>query len=87
MANYKVSPNAKDDLRRIWFYGLENWDLEAADYYHNAFYKHFEKLAAEPLLYAETDVRKGYRRSMCGRDNVYYCINGKTVEIMAILGQ
>ncbi len=87
MANYKVSPNAKADLERIWFFGLEQWGLAAADTYYAAFFDHFEQLAEQPLLYPTADIREGYRRSVCGSDSVYYRINGETVEIMAIIGQ
>lgn len=29
MANHKISPEAEDDLYRIWFYGLEHWALQS----------------------------------------------------------
>jgi toxin ParE1/3/4 len=32
-------------------------------------------------------IRKGYRRSVCGVDSIYYRIEGDTVEIMNILGR
>ncbi len=55
--------------------------------YHAAFFDHFEQLAEQPLLYPVSDIREGYRRSVCGVDSVYYRIEGETVEIMAIIGQ
>ncbi|MGS2722696.1 type II toxin-antitoxin system RelE/ParE family toxin [Porticoccus sp. GXU_MW_L64] len=87
MAIYRVSPNAKDDLERIWHYGVEHWGMEAADAYHEAFFVHFAELAEQPYVYAESDIRTGYRRSLCGKDSVFYRINGGTVEIMAVLGK
>ena len=87
MANYRVSPNAESDLERIWLYGLERWDLEAADAYYAAFFDRFEQLAEQPFLYPTSEIREGYRRSVCGTDSVYYRIDGETVEIMAIIGQ
>jgi len=87
MANYRISPNAEADLERIWFYGLEHWGVKAADRYHSAFFDHFEELAAQPLLHAISDIREGYRRSICGKDSVFYRVDGETVEIMAIIGQ
>ncbi len=76
------------DLKRIWNYGLERWGVEAADRYHAAFFRHFEQLAAQPLLYpAVDDIRDGYGRSMCGRDSVYYRVKANTIEIMAIIGR
>jgi toxin ParE1/3/4 len=88
MANYRISPNAKDDLERLWFYGLEHWGLAAADDYYAAFFEHFKQLAAEPFLYPAVDeMREGYRRSICGKDSVFYRINDDVIEIMAVLGQ
>ena len=87
MASYKLSPNAAAYLERIWFYGLEHWGVDAADAYYYAFFIHFERLAKDPYLYAPSDIREGYRRSICGKDNVYYRIDGDVVEIMTIIGQ
>jgi len=87
MGNYRLAPEAKADLERIWFWGLENWGVEAADVYFAAFFEHFEQLAEQPLLYAATDIREGYRRSVFGSDSVYYRVDGEDVEIMAIIGQ
>ncbi len=87
MANYRVSPTAKADLRRIWFYGLEHWGVKAADRYHDAFFEHFERLAEQPLLYPVSEHFEGYRRSPCGSDSVYYRVDRETVEIMAIIGR
>lgn len=88
MANYRLSPTAKEDLERIWFYGLEIWGERAADRYIEAFFDQFEKIAAEPLLHQAVDeIRDGYRRCVCGRDNIYYRLDGEDVEIMAVLGQ
>lgn len=87
MANYRISPNAADDLERIWLYGLDRWGMAAADAYHAAFFEHFTELAENPKLYPEIDIRPGYRRSICGKDSVFYRIKGETVEIMAILGK
>ena len=87
MANYKLAPNATADLERIWLYGFENWGLEAADRYNQDFFGHFETLAQTPELYPIVDAAKGYRRSLCGKDSVYYRVEGETVEIMVIIGR
>ena len=84
MASYRISPNAEADLERIWLYGLTHWGVEAADRYHLNFFEHFETLASQPFLYPVSDIRDGYRRSVCG---VFYRLNGKIVEIMAIIGK
>jgi len=45
------------------------------------------KKAAGMTDNAELDIRPGYRRSLCGKDSVFYRIDGSTIEIMAILGK
>ncbi len=88
MANYRLSPNAQDDLERIWLYGLEHWGVAEADRYIEALFERFSELAEQPLLYPAVDeIRDGYRRSVCGSDCIYYRIASNAVEIMAILGQ
>lgn len=87
MANYKISPEARDDLKRIWFYGLDNFGEKAADKYRDRFIAHFQVLAENPYLYPATDTRKGYRRSICGNDSVYYRVIGEDVEVIAIIGR
>lgn len=85
---YRLSNAAVDDLYRLWLYGLGMWGEERADRYYADFFRHFDLLAAQPLLYPAVDhIKPGYRRSLCGRDSVYYRIDGNVVEIMAILGQ
>ena len=88
MASYRISPNARDDLERIWFYGREQWGVAEADRYIKAFYERFSELAEQPFLYPAVDeIREGYRRSVCGRDSIYYRIEGDDIEIMAVIGQ
>ena len=88
MANYRLSPSAKEDLERIWFYGLEQWGVVEADRYIQALYQRFAELSEQPLLYPAVDeIRKGYRRSVCGGDSIFYRINDSGIEIMAIIGR
>jgi len=87
MSKYRLAKAAKDDLRRIYAYGFEKWGEAAADEYYNALFDRFEQIAEQPYLYQSVDfIRKGYRRSVCGVDSVYYRIEKDIVEIMAILG-
>jgi toxin ParE1/3/4 len=88
MANYKLTPDAENDLWRIYQWGFRKHGQSAADEYYHAFFDHFEMLAEQPLLYPAIEhIHKGYRRSVCGVDSIYYRIEGDTVEIMNILGQ
>lgn len=88
MGSYKLSPNAETDMYRIWRYGMERWGLEAADKYIESLFERFEDIAHSPQMYpAVDDIRAGYRRSVFGRDTVYFRAVGGSVEIMAIIGQ
>ncbi len=88
MGNYRLSAEAKADLKRIYRRGLREHGEVQADKYYNAFFDRFEQLAQQPLLYqAVDDIREGYRRCVCGVDSIYYRLDGKTVEIMAIIGR
>ena len=88
MANYRISEDAKEDLRRIYRRGVREYGEAQADQYYDAFFDRFEELAEQPYLYQAVDnIREGYRRSVCGADSIYYRIDGDTVKVMAILGQ
>jgi len=88
MGTYRLSENAREDLRRIYRRGLREYGEAQADQYYNALFDRFEQIAEQPFLYpAVDDIREGYRRSVCGVDSIYYRIKGETVEIMAIIGR
>ena len=88
MGIYRLTEDAKSDLKRIYARGLREYGEEQADIYFNDFFGRFEQLVAQPLSYpAVDDIRSGYRRSVCGTDSIYYRVQGDTEEIMAIIGQ
>jgi len=88
MVSYKLTPDAEDDLYRIWLRGVHEYGEVRADKYYATLIERFEALAENPYLYQSVDnIRKGYRRSVCGVDNIYYRVSNDTVEIMSVLGQ
>ncbi len=89
MGSYRLNENAKLDLKRIYLHGLHVYGEAQADKYFNEFFEKFEQIAEQPLIYPTVDeIYLGYRRSVCGVDNIYYRISSDNlVEIMAILGQ
>ena len=87
MGEYKLTPDAKADLWHIYNHGLNKWGEAQADKYYNDLFDRFEQLADQPYLYQPVDyIRKGYRRSVCGVDSIYFRIVDKHVEIMSIIG-
>ena len=88
MANYKLSHEAKDDLIRIYHYGVENFGINQADKYFNALFKSFDTIAQRPFSYESiNNIKAGYRRCVYGSDSIYFRIQNNTVEIMAIIGK
>ena len=88
MKKYKLTLEAKEDLRRIYRYGVEAWGEDQADEYYFTFFERFEEIAENPYMYQAVEhIRKGYRHSVCGADTIYFRINEEVVEIMAIIGQ
>ncbi|WP_412972156.1 type II toxin-antitoxin system RelE/ParE family toxin [Glaciecola sp. MF2-115] len=87
MTNYRLTAEAKEDLRRIYVYGFKEFGERFADEYFNSFFEAFEKIAASPLSYQSVDhFRQGYRRFPHRADVIYYRINQNWIDIMAILG-
>jgi toxin ParE1/3/4 len=88
MRPYKLTGDAKSDLKRIYARGFREYGEEQAERYFNAFFDHFEQLAEQPFAYPAVDhIRAGYRRITCGNESIYYRIRGGVVEVMAIIGR
>jgi len=88
MADYKLSNLAKEDLKRIHKYGVENFGINQADKYFDIFFEYFELITENPYSFESVDyIKKDYRRCVCGSNSIYYKINNSIVEIMAIIGK
>ena len=88
MAKYRISNQAKEDLIRIYQYGVHKFGKAQADIYFNTFFEYFKLLAERPLTFEAVDyIKPGYRRCVCGVDSIFYRANNNEVEIMAIIGR
>lgn len=88
MANYRLSEEAKEDLIRIYHYGLKRFGMTQADNYFDNFFNYFEMIAERPFSFESVNhIKAGYRRCICGSDSNYFRINQERVEIMAIVGR
>jgi len=88
MGSYRLSQDAKSDLKRIYRRGVFEFGEERADKYFDALFIRFKEIADNPCQYQLVDhIKQGYRRSPCGSDNIYYRIDGNTAEIMNIIGR
>ena len=86
MYNYDLNQNAKEDLLRIYEYGIATFGLNQADKYFDMMHDCFDKIASNPYLFpAAVRFRQGYRFCVCGVDTIYFNINKK--EIVTIIGR
>jgi len=89
MAKYKLSNEAKEDLIRVYKYGVKKFGVNQADKYYDSFFEYFDIIADRPFSFKAVDyIKNGYRRCPCGADSIYYKLNSQNiVEIMAIVGR
>lgn len=85
---YKLSNEAKMDLARIYWRGVDEFGELQADRYYEALTHRFGDIAEAPYKYQSVDhIRENYRRSVCGVNSIYYRVSGGLTEIMRVLGR
>jgi toxin ParE1/3/4 len=88
MSKYRLSVTAKEDLIRIYHYGVQKFGEKQADKYFQSFFEYFGIIAERPESFESVDfIKPGYRRCVCGVDSIYFKTNEDIVEIMAIIGR
>jgi toxin ParE1/3/4 len=88
MLNYKLRNLAKEDLKRIHTYGVEKFGMRQADKYFDALFEYFEIIAENPFSFESVDtIKSGFRKCVCSSDSIYYRVNSRSVELMAIIGK
>jgi len=88
MANYRLTNTAKEDLKRIYTYGVYKFGEAQAERYFNSFFQYFETIAERPFSFEAADyIKTGYRRCVCGADSIYFRIKDDQVEIVTIVGR
>lgn len=88
MASYKISKTAKEDLIRIYQFGVHKFGTQQADKYFNDFFIAFERIAKHPFSFESVDyIKNGYRRCVSGSNSIYFRITETAVEIMTIIGK
>jgi len=88
MAKYKLTNEAKNDLIRIHHYGVKKIGMTQADKYYESFFEYFDIIAERPFSFESVDyIKNGYRRCVCGVDNIFYKVNKNVVEIVTIVGR
>jgi toxin ParE1/3/4 len=88
MYSYYLSSEAKEDLRRIYYYGVGQFGIDQADQYFNMIHDCFDRIEKDPFLFPSAEhIKKGYRYCVCGVDTIYYQINKEEIEIITIIGR
>jgi toxin ParE1/3/4 len=88
MAKFRLSNEARENLIRIHYYGVEKSGMTQADKYFDTFFEYFEIIAQRPFSFEAVDyIKRGYRRCVFGSDSIYYRLNKDIVELMAIVGR
>ena len=89
MYSYYLSSEAKNDLRRIYYYVVITFGVVQADKYFNMIHDCFDRIELNPFLFPSAEhIKKGYRYCVAEVDTIYFKIEGnKRIEIITIIGK
>ena len=88
MSKYKISERAKEDLFRIWHYGVYKFGRTQADKYAKQLFHHFDIIVENPNAFPLIqEVKPGYRKCVCVPNSLFYRLNKEHLEIVAIVGR
>lgn len=88
MADYRLTPAARSDIRSIWNYTDDEWGSAQAGRYLGQIEETIELLVRNPALGRPRDeIRPGFRSHPIGRHMIFYRIVGNDIEIARILHQ
>lgn len=86
MGTYRLTRKADSDLANLYRYGIQNFGIERADKYFDSLLVTLGEIGNNPMLFQQSDYRKGYRRCVHRPHTIYYrIINPGMVEIVRIL--
>ncbi len=87
MGNYRLTPEADNDLVIIWLYTFENWGIDQANSYLEKLENQFLALSQQPNIGRPVDqIRQGYRCFHYNRHLIFYRSQMKNqIEIVRIL--
>ncbi len=87
MSKHLISNDAREDLIRIYNYGVGTFGERQASIYYDNFFECLDRIARSPLLFERVALMSNsYRKCVCGSDVIYYKINNDHVLITAIIG-
>ena len=88
MYNYSLTREAKEDLWRIYEFGVRKFGENQADKYFMSLHDCFDKIASNPYMFPIDMKHKDIDRyCVCGVETVYFNIKADLVEIVTIVGR
>jgi len=88
MYDYFLTREAKEDLWRIYEFGVYKFGEKQADNYLMLMHDCFDKIASNPFMFPRVSrYKKVDYFCVCGVDTVYYNVKGKAIEIVTIIGR
>lgn len=76
--NYVLSKEAENDIRQIYFYGVNRFGEAQADKYFEMLFECFQRISENPFLYpSAAHIREGYRYAVCGVETIYFKLDEK----------
>ncbi|MEP0734124.1 MAG: type II toxin-antitoxin system RelE/ParE family toxin, partial [Nonlabens ulvanivorans] len=66
----------------------EKFGMTQADKYFESFFEYFDIISQRPYSFESAEnIKKDYRRCVCGADSIYFKVNEDIIDIMAIVGR
>ncbi len=86
MYELKLQQKAKEDIKKIWKYSLNNFGIEQADKYYQELTQAMSVIASNPKIGLSCDyLRSGYRQYQINKHLVFYQITENTIRIIRVL--
>ena len=86
MAEYRLTPKAREDMEAVWLYSLTEWGAEQTDNYIDSLNDAFAFLADNVGVgTACNHIREGYRRYPVKRHMIYYRETSYGIKVMRVL--
>lgn len=89
MSKCFLSNDAKEDLKRIYIFGVSKFGVNQADKYFNLLHDCFDRIEANPFLFPSANhIKEDYKYCVCKSETIYFRImKNDTIEIIIIIGK
>lgn len=88
MANYEISREVEEDLRKIWLYGADRWGLKQANHYALKIDEMCEFLVDNRNIgRSRPEVIENLKSYPIGAHSIFYLDTEKTIYVVRILHQ